>query len=182
MRAFIAINLTAELSRQLQAEAMLNDFGSGFQKMRWLEPGNCHITLRFLGEVPEYLLESFWDDARLFLQCQPALKLESGKMLLLPRGKHPKVLAVAVNSSPELEFMAKRLEDIARIHGLAPEHKRFLPHITLARFSRGASVEYFGLDDVESCLFQVSQVDLMQSRLDSAGAKYQVLDSVVLTG
>ncbi|MGY0218865.1 RNA 2',3'-cyclic phosphodiesterase [Endozoicomonadaceae bacterium StTr2] len=182
MRAFVAINLTAELSRQLQAEAMLNDFGSGFQKMRWLEPGNCHVTLRFLGEVPEYLLESFWNDARLFLQRQPELKLVTGKMLLLPRGKHPKVLAVTINSSPELELMAKRLEDIARTHGLAPEHKRFLPHITLARFSRGASVEYLGLEDVESCLFQVRKVDLMQSRLESSGAKYGVLDSVMLTG
>ena len=56
VRAFVAIDLTDEVREKAgQISEKLAQTGHG---VKWVKPGNMHLTLKFLGNVPQDLLET----------------------------------------------------------------------------------------------------------------------------
>src|SRR2546426_6262482 len=65
LRAFIAIQLSDEMKRQIgsvQAELKREVSGSGRRgkavKIGWTQPEGIHLTLKFLGDIQETLVEA----------------------------------------------------------------------------------------------------------------------------
>ncbi len=65
LRAFIAIQLSDEVKRQIgsvQAELKREVSGSGrggkAVKIGWTQPEGIHLTLKFLGDIQETLVEA----------------------------------------------------------------------------------------------------------------------------
>jgi len=80
----------------------------------------------------------------------------------------------------------EQIEENANEIGFAMEKRAYHPHLTLGRLRRGATSSglsgFVGvLDRLEySGEVQVRSVELMQSELSPAGAKYAVLESIEL--
>lgn len=112
------------------ASTMLSFLRGGIPGARWIDPENYHVTLRFLGDVDDGV-------ARDFVQlldgvARPPLDI-AVKDVDVFGGAKPRAIIALVEPTPALLELQAEHERIARGVGLAPETRRFTPHITLAR-------------------------------------------------
>ncbi len=123
LRLFAAIPLPDDL------RARLRPLQRGVSGAAWRPPENFHLTLRFFGEVTEDLAAAL-DDELARVRGQPFDVTLCGAGWF--GGARPSALWVGVAPSAPLTTLAGRCERAARRAGLAPESRKFTPHVTLA--------------------------------------------------
>ncbi len=182
MRLFLAIDLNSEVRDGL--DRARRELEREFRGWRWVPPANIHLTLRFLGEVPDERVPTHreaWERAT--RGCR-SLRFEIGGVGAFPPRGAPRVLWCGVRAhlpSGELQRLASALEAAAREEGFAPERRAFRPHLTIARAQRGRRpkvppAESVGvLGEVEA-----AEVVLLRSRLSPRGASYSAVDRFAL--
>lgn len=132
-RLFTALAVPPEI-----AEA-LAPYRGGLRGARWIEASDYHVTLRFLGDVERPVAEDFLEALAEVRPRDPLpVTLES---LGAFGGDRPRALYASVTASPELIDLQAEQERLVRRVGLAPETRKFAPHVTLARLRREASPE-----------------------------------------
>jgi len=125
-RLFVAIDLP-DSTRQLLAD--LDPYTRG---VRWTDAAQMHLTLSFLGEVP--------DEIDLALREKLGV-IEFGAFFLpivgvgaFPTKGAPKIIWIGVGKAhPHLFQIHKRVQEAALAAGLEPQLRPWHPHITLAR-------------------------------------------------
>ena len=110
--------------------------------MRWLEPEQQHLTLRFIGELDNGRLEEVAEALALIEGAPFELGLQ-GLGHFPPRGE-PQVLWVGVAKSPELARLKRRIDRALATVSLPPESRKFAPHVTIARIRAPLSRERLG--------------------------------------
>ena len=185
MRTFIAIELPDNIKKEIeQLQAPLKRTEAF---VSWVKPSNIHVTLKFLGEVPEEKINE------VFSATQKALE-ETGKFSMSLKGtgtfpnlKRPRVIWIGAGSGEEeLSLMAKRIEEEMAKIGFPREKRKFSAHFTIGRVKSPKNLEkLMGL--VESSDFQtekieVGEVVVMKSQLHPAGAIYTPLKKIPLAG
>ena len=182
MRLFLALELSDELRAGIAR--VRRDLEAGLPGWRWVRPENVHLTLRFLGEVPDDRVAGHHEAwRRAAAECGP-VRLEIGGAGVFPPRGAPRVLWCGVSANHpagEIERLAAALEGAARDEGFAPERRPFRPHLTLARARRGerpgvpAGDSVGALGEVEA-----REVVLFRSRLSPQGATYGVVETFPL--
>ena len=171
-RLFVAIR-PPEPIRDLLIDAMDDS-----PALRWVGDEQLHLTLRFIGEVERPVandiaaaLERVRSDS-LALRIAGVGKFEQRNGGALWARIEPKQPAAA---------LAAKVERAVQQVGLEPEHRTFMPHITLARWNRrnAEAVEAFirRNSDLRSEPFRVDQFILFVSRLSRHGAHYEEIAS-----
>ncbi len=124
LRLFVGIGFPPELKLRLSLLC------SGIPKARWVDPGNLHLTLRFIGEIAEDVAVEV-DEALARLRVHRfALRLVGTGVF---GGDRPRNLWIGVERSPELISLRDKVEQALTRAGLPPEPRKFAPHVTLAR-------------------------------------------------
>ncbi|MGO8914785.1 MAG: RNA 2',3'-cyclic phosphodiesterase [Stellaceae bacterium] len=165
LRLFVGIALPPELKLRLSLLC------SGVPGARWVDPGNYHLTLRFIGEVDEGLAGDI-DEALARLR---APRFAVGLAGVGHFGD--RMLWVGVDKSPLLVHLRDKVESALVRLGLEPETRRYAPHVTLARL-RNASAAKLQSFLAEHALFRaesfpVAQFSLVASYLTKSGAIYE---------
>ena len=97
---------------------------------RWLEPGDYHVTLRFVGDVDQRTAQSIaetLDDIR-----RPAAPVRFDGLGWFG-GDKPRAIVARIKAETALiELQAEQERRLRRV-GLPPETRKFTPHVTLAR-------------------------------------------------
>lgn len=179
MRLFTAIELSDEARASIEAEqrrlaARLED---NSQALRFVRGEHLHLTLVFVGEIPESrgaaLVEAMGSD----IPVAP-FHLVFGGIGTYPSRGAPRVLWLGALEGIEriVELHADVARCLARV-GVPIEQRPFSPHLTLARWrshSRGGRPR---LPDAPEAVarIDVERVTLFQSRLSSAGPTYTAL-------
>lgn len=102
---------------------------------RWQDDELLHLTLRFIGDVDRHRAEDV--AAALGSVAHPALDLRlDGIGCFDRRGDIDNIWAGIAPHEPVSALQSAVNRALARA-GIAPEERAFVPHITLARFSRG---------------------------------------------
>jgi len=181
IRAFVAIFPPDEVVGALVAAQ------AGLPAGRAVEPENLHLTLAFLGENPEPLLE----DVHFALEAirAPAFPLALAGLGLMGDAR-PRSLHAEVAPEPRLSALRDKVVQAARGAGLRLERTRYRPHVTLARFGAGVAPE-----DVERARafaargagfragpFDAAAFHLVRSQLGRAGPTYDTLATYPLAG
>jgi 2'-5' RNA ligase len=182
MRAFFALPLgeiaRAELSRAVR------DFqeASWGGRVRWVPGENLHITLRFLGEIPEDRSDELVERVRGYVgPCAPfACRLASIRPF--PSEGRARLIAARVAPEPPLSELHERVERGVVEAGLEADPRRFQAHITLGRARkpplRNASIETL----LAPAPVEVERVVLYRSKLSPDGARYTPLVDIALSG
>src|SRR5579862_1260967 len=124
LRLFVGIGFPPELKLQLSLLC------SGIPNARWVDPGNLHLTLRFIGEISEGRAADV-DEALAELTARRFTLQLAGTGVF--GGARPHALWVGVERSPELVKLRDKIEQALIRIGLMPEPRKFAPHVTLAR-------------------------------------------------
>lgn len=171
IRAFIAIPLPETAMDDL--ERLQQALPAG----RPMRRGTLHLTLVFLGELPEQLLEEIHE--AIGSVTVPRFELMFEGVATFGRA-HARSLHAGVADSPELRLLQGKLTTAARRAGADVRARKFVPHVTLARFANGADPAMLGrfLTDhagFRSAAFGVDGFCLYRSDLTPAGAVHQEL-------
>lgn len=183
MRTFIAIELPENIKKQIeQAQAPLKKTDAF---VSWVKPGNIHVTLKFLGEVPEDKMEEVFAATGKALEGAREFTMSLKGMGGFPNLKRPRVIWIGAGSGQEeLSGLARRIEQEMEEIGFPREKRKFSAHFTIGRVKSPRNIEQLaGL--VESADFQteeiqVTEVVVMRSQLNPAGAIYTPLKKVPL--
>jgi RNA 2',3'-cyclic 3'-phosphodiesterase len=124
LRLFVGIGFPPELKLRLSLLC------SGLPGAKWVDPGNLHLTLRFIGEIGEDVAADI-DEALSRLRARRFTLQIAGTGVF--GGEKPRNLWAGVERSPELVGLRDKVEQALIRIGLAPEPRKFSPHVTLAR-------------------------------------------------
>jgi 2'-5' RNA ligase len=183
IRSFIAVNLPSELKEAIYNEAApLRATGAD---VKWIEARNLHITLKFLGYVPETDIEKIEKIASEVVKSSTPFELELIGIGSFPEGKRaPRVIWVGVKESPGgvLQKIQQELEDSLKELGFEPEG-RFSPHLTLGRVKSNKNTPSLlrAITTLSGSRFgkiKVEKIDLMKSDLKPSGAEYSIIKEI----
>jgi 2'-5' RNA ligase len=176
MRLFTAIDLPDDvlwrmdrLLSLLRSEALI----------KWSPLDNLHITTKFIGEWPADRLgelETCLADA---LPREP-FEVEIRDLGWFPNERSPRVLWAGVHAGPELEKLARDIENRLAILGVAKEDRPFAPHLTLARIKNPVPLSRLRqkveeLQPAPMGSFEVNQFCLFRSDPGSHASIYRKL-------
>ncbi len=187
VRAFIAIELPSQIQELLGRHIQrLRAALSG--PVRWVDPHSVHLTLKFLGNVPEALAPAIGDALGRACGGTGTLELRIGALGCFPNPRRARVLWLEVEGDREMLVpLQARIDEEMEALGFAREGRTFVPHLTLARVrggdgrGRGGGIEARTLEELiaqwpsERHGFTARGVSLMRSILRPEGAVYQRL-------
>ncbi len=138
---FFAIELSDEAREAVGEFASVWRKATGDRKtISWYEPGDYHVTLKFLGPRDECEADAFGPAGELavksFRKAQPkvaAIGIRPHLPGAFPELKHPRVLWAGVETTPELGSLGAAVEEACVKFGVPAEERAFRPHITIAR-------------------------------------------------
>lgn len=175
IRAFVGIPLPEEVADELEAAQ------AGMPSGREAPYDNFHITLAFLGEHPEPVVEEAHHALAGVRAPGFSLRIDGLGMF---GGARPRVLFAEVPRNPGLTRLHRKVQRAAHDAGIALERRRFHPHVTLARFGRdglrgeeAAEMQAFVARRVglRAGPFEVDHFVLYRSHLGRAGPIYEAL-------
>jgi len=174
LRLFCALRLPAgpieELSRW-QAGA----FRAG-DDIRVVAPDHLHVTLAFLGSRPGEELDAIATELR------RAARGAAAATLTVARYRETRSVGMLICDDESGRAAGFATDLHARLEQLGvykPEHRPWLPHVTVARFRRRPRLQPV-LPDLGP--FVTSEAAVYMSVLRPSGAQYEVLQSVALGG
>jgi 2'-5' RNA ligase len=185
IRSFISVPLDAALMAAL--EKLQRELRAG-TAVRWTKPAQIHVTLKFLGDVPEDNIPAL--EAALRTACAGAKPFEVSLEGLgcFPNERRPSVIWVGVGKGIEpLQALQARIEAETQELTGHQEEREFKPHLTIGRVKSPNAGELQRIGQaVQSAqvgtlgAWTVSSVHLMKSELGPAGATHSELASVAL--
>lgn len=171
-RLFIAAPIDDSVKSNLERVG----WAANARGVKWVQPENMHLTLAFLGEVEERRLYEVEDVMYAATEgINEPLSLRAQGIGAFPDEEGARVMWAGLDGEvPRLIELQARLVRELRAAGFEVDSKRYRPHITLARFrwpqplpERLARLQVFGE-------WQISELQLIESHLRPAGARYVV--------
>lgn len=167
IRAFVALFCPDPLADALASIDKL-PFG------RAVLPENMHLTLAVLGEHPEQALEDLHFELEA-IRLAP-FTLEAAQCDFFG-GADPRQLYMAFKPSEPLKRLHGAVRRSARNAGITLRHKRFIPHVTMRRFSDRP--DSAALSETVRCslrtefpIWNIDAFDLIQSHRSPDGPRY----------
>jgi 2'-5' RNA ligase len=192
VRAFVALALPANARAATAAvQRRLMDAAGRDSPVRWVRAEAIHLTLSFLGQIPERRVAEITAALAEAIRGRHALPVVLHGAGAFPTVERPRVIWLGLDD-PSGALVALQAEVVRRLAelGFRPEERPFSPHLTLGRVANEARAQdrrfdrlrqaLAGLQNATAETAVLTDLVLMQSRLSSAGSEYHPLWKVVL--
>ena len=194
IRVFLAVELPPDFRAALSAvqqdlKRRLEPAVGRQARISWVQPASMHLTVRFLGETPEDVIESLRMTLASAVAGHRPIQVPFSRLGTFPRPQQPRVLWAGPlesweqgNEGARLQALSRAVEDVCRAEGLAAEERPLSPHLTLARIKEGErqvgqGLAQSGLLDqpVTIGFLPITTLLMMRSELRPAGPVYSPL-------
>ncbi len=185
MRTFVAIEIPHNVKEMARAEQdRLRELPALREQpsiLRWTNPDNLHLTLRFLGETEESQRLHLQNGLANIAARHAPFTLALSHLGCFRSWSNLRVLWVGIRSeSDALGALQADVESLARRAGFPPERNSFSPHITLARTVRNAPRP--ALRATSDLLRRYAEDDLFQTGTDWRVGELHFIRSVLGRG
>ncbi len=185
VRSFVALELNDEV-RQALTE-LLQQLQQLNAAVKWVEPHNLHLTLKFLGEVPEEQFPKISGALQTISMATAPFTFVVQRTGGFPDLKRPRVLWVGVEPVSPLLRLQQQVEQAMATLGFPPEGRAYHPHITLGRVKALAGIHRVQavLKEYAEAVFgavTVTDLTLFRSDLSREGPTYTPLARFPLQG
>ncbi len=189
-RLFVALEPTEPVRRRIAAltERIRRSGGAAAGEVRWVPDQNVHLTVQFLGAVPEERVDAVGETIAAAAAAAGPLLLEVKGAGGFPNSRRPRVVWLGL--AGDVEALATLAADLGKRLaplGFPPETRPFSAHLTLgrARDSRGAP----GLGGAlaaaaqdEGVAWRATELVLFESHLSPRGPSYEPVRRAPLGG
>ena len=194
IRAFLAVELSQELREELtvvqqELKQRIEPEMKRHTRISWVQPGKIHLTIKFLGDMDEQVIDPLLVTVEQAIGRQTAVNVPLERLGVFPHPQNPRVLWIGPSENWEKGAEARRVAEIhsaieQACEGLSflRETKPFSPHLTLARIKVGerqvgVTLAKIGVLDRPLALgaLAVESVVLMKSELKPTGSVYTKL-------
>jgi 2'-5' RNA ligase len=175
IRSFVCIDIPDVIKgriEQLQQKLRRID-----AQVNWTKASNIHLTLKFLGNVPQSSIVSVCAAVERAARVTGPFEIEVGTVGCFPSLRSPRVLWIGLSRSvEELNLLQAAVEDELAMIGFAREPGKFSPHLTIGRLRSPHNARLLVAEmtaaGFEPESFRVREVILMRSDLRPTGAIY----------
>jgi RNA 2',3'-cyclic 3'-phosphodiesterase len=179
LRTFIAVEISA--AARAKAGVLIGVLRTAGADVKWVEPHNLHLTLQFLGDVPENAIADVCNAV-----TRGAAEVEPFGLEICGAGAFPNVgkpRTVWLGAKEGAEKMAELHDRVALALaelGFQDDARRFQTHLTIGRVK---SMKYVSLltpllrqqADFSAGRISVDRVIVFSSRLERGGPIYEKL-------
>jgi len=162
----VLLQLLSDLKKSLNGE-----------QLRWIDPQNLHLTLRFLGNTEDSQLIAINNALDDLTPQFNNFTLEIEGLGIFGKRSLPKILWAGVKIPQNVYSLVENIEEILVNAGFVGETKPYSPHLTLCRIKSlsDASNLVNLVDDYNKTHFvtqDMNQIILYESVLKNFGAEY----------
>jgi 2'-5' RNA ligase len=187
IRTFIAVELNGPI--RARADELIAAFSGTAADVKWVEPQNLHLTLKFLGEVRTDDIAGICRAVSVGAKRVAAFELDVRGAGAFPNAAKPHTIWLGAGDGAEsMVQLHDAIEaELAKL-GFREERRRFQPHLTIGRV-RGMGI---GITELGQLLLQnadtpigrmnVQKVTVFSSTLLPEGPVYEVIGSARLGG
>lgn len=130
MRTFIAIPLTEQAHQELGR--LQNSLRESDADLKWTNPCNIHLTLKFLGEINDERAVKIEASLTETVKDHCPFVIHLATIGAFPKISYPRVVWVGLDEgAQECGVLAKSVEDAMEKLGFERENRPFSPHLTL---------------------------------------------------
>ncbi len=191
LRTFVALPLSESGHERLGAlqQKLIRTLPDGH--IRWVPPGNIHLTLFFLGDVRVDRIPAIQEALTVVARNVLPFTCEVAGLGAFPNTSRPRVIWVGLEESTgRLELLHTAVNEALTQLGFEPDRRPFHPHLTLGRVRRGRARSVVrrigeGLAEMQVGAVtaeHVEQMLLFRSDLGPSGAVYTALHTFPLKG
>ena len=185
LRTFVAVDVSSAVRRY--AESLKDELAACLTGIHWTRRENLHLTLKFLGDVPETELAGVCRAVRLAVADRDPLEIECVGLGAFPSEQRPRTLWIGIRQGEDLlRVLQEQIDEKLTQYGFAPERRRFHGHLTIGRISRREGLtadqqaQVKGMIERESAtdgvLMVVDEVITFSSFMNPEGRVYQPID------
>ena len=184
-RTFLAIDILP--GQRKKASRIIGDLNELSDQFKWSRDENLHITLNFLGDVPETELNNVCQAASRAVEDVAAFDIQIEGLGAFPEVARPRVIWLGITEGQsELQQLQRKLEQALEPLGFPPERRLYRPHLTLGRIKRSGKsnphlVDYLRTQSqlsIGGC--SADCVVAYSSFLDRSGPTYTALTTIDL--
>lgn len=183
-RTFIVVEISSP-AREVMLR-LIRDMKQELQGVRWTQPEQLHLTLKFIGDIDNRELPEICNQMRAACSGVDAFSASLSGVGAFPKNKPPRVLWVGFKEGIEpLRLINQRLETSLAGMGVPTEGRAYTPHLTLGRINRNADQDQIAQriardSQTDFAAFDVSDLQLIASVRERDRMVYETIDSVSL--
>ena len=187
IRTFIAVEIDAAIRRA--AARLIEQLRPAGADVKWVEPENLHLTLKFLGDLGADGVARVCQAVQKAAAGVPPFEIEIRGAGAFPNVHRPQTIWLgAGEGDDQMAQLAEQVESALEPFGFRRETRRFRTHLTIGRVRRdGGRTAGLGpaLDEVagyEAGRMPVEEVVVFSSELTRSGPIYKAMGRAPLGG
>lgn len=187
IRTFVAVE-TSPVVRHA-ALRLIDQLRAAPAQVKWVEPENMHVTLKFLGDVDPREIHKVCGAVKGAAAGLEPFELEIRGAGAFPNANRPGTVWLGAGQGAEqMAALFRPIEKALEGLGFRREPRQFHAHLTLGRVRRGCpGVQELGeliraRADYQAGRMKVRQATVFSSRLGPEGPTYEVLGNAKLAG
>ena len=182
IRTFIAIPLPEKVKKELgRVKELLDPFSDG---VKWTDEDNLHITMKFLGETPDWMMEDVKKEFKRICSGIDSFEIQLQQLGQFPKEGDPRILWAGLQKIPPVVYgLSDEFNAGYMALGFDDSGKKFAPHITLARVKRRIHedlIPSFYDIQIESLVFKIDKIVLYESTHKRGALKYVPIEEYSL--
>ena len=174
----IFIGIPCDKHAQRQINELLRPMGNLPQDVRWVAEDNRHLTLAFLGNIPNSKIQKLIDSLDDTYQREKHFRYTLTRLTRFP-GSRGRIIALVNGPDRRLDNLFQNTLRLLQTNNLESDQKAFRPHLTLGRIKRSNHVKTGFNRQTNFCL-NICKIRLYQSTITESGSIYTTLKETQL--
>lgn len=181
IRLFVALIIPEEIRNQINQ--LRHSIFPDESKFRWEDNTKIHLTLKFIGEVDENLLQQILNELS-FLEHTKKMNCSVEKFGFFFKQKdEPRILWLGLKLDNTIYTVVEELNQRLSKFSIPVEKRKYKAHLTLLRIKDKVSKDFIGKylnAELPEISFTANEIVLMQSELSSQGSTYKEIKKYYL--
>jgi len=180
-RGFIALDLDVP-SKIVEIENEIRKTGAN---VKLVKPGNMHLTLKFLGDTNEELIDEIEKIMKESVEGIEPFNIQLKGTGVFPNPNYIKVIWIGIQNGEQIIPIAQKIDEKISKLGFKKEKRKFSPHLTIGRVKSAKNKDKIikiidKYRDVQFADLKVEFLKLIRSELTPKGPIYTTIKEIKL--